>query len=135
MQLSGHEESLSDADFDQLRLRCDRRAARRARRWLAKKGYGSEHPLTLLAHELVTNSVEHSRAQHVWLTLLTVPDGVRVEVVDDGGGDPRPAEPGPLAESGRGLRWVEALSDTWGVARRKLTHVWFQLPGSSRRKR
>lgn len=43
-------------------------------------------------------------------------------------GPSRAKGPGPFATSGRGLRWVDALADDWGVAPRQLTHVWFQVP-------
>jgi anti-sigma regulatory factor (Ser/Thr protein kinase) len=73
---------------------------------------------TLLTSELVTNSVSHSDSRQdggtITVTVLTAADRVRVEVQDDGG----PTAPtlccdDSLAETGRGLRLVDAYALTW----------------------
>ena len=128
MQSPTDEESLQASAWWLLRLDPDPDAARRAREWLEDLRLPLPEIAVLLAHELVINSTTHSEAEHIWLTVVEVPEGVRIEVADDGGGRPQPREPRPLATSGRGLRWVDALSDDWGVEPRQLTHVWFQVP-------
>jgi anti-sigma regulatory factor (Ser/Thr protein kinase) len=80
---------------------------------------GISHPglerVTLLTSELVTNSVSHSNSGldsgTIAVTVRAAADLVRVEVTDDGG----PAEPAvcrddDLAETGHGLRLVQAYS-------------------------
>ena len=84
--------------------------------------------VTLLTHELVRNSLEHSPTDRVWITVVYVPNGVRVQVTDRGAGEaPRLVSVGPYSENGRGLHWVEGLTDRWGVDRRDATSVWFQV--------
>ncbi|MDP9848544.1 ATP-binding protein [Streptosporangium lutulentum] len=112
------------------RLPGDPEAASRARdevrEWL-----GCDHPayenVRLAVSELVTNAVRHSRMEQAGvvesdpliLRLTAHDDLLRVEVTDKGWtmGNPRVrTEPVPhLAESGRGLAIVSALSDgNWG---------------------
>jgi serine/threonine-protein kinase RsbW len=63
---------------------------------------GAGHPCSdtavLLTSELVTNSVQHSNSGRpggtVTLTLISIPGGIRVEVIDDG------AETRPAASAG-----------------------------------
>jgi hypothetical protein len=54
---------------------------------------------------------------------------IRVEVRDTGQGKPTVLSPGPQDPSGRGLRILEAIADTWGIipAPEGKT-VWFELP-------
>jgi anti-sigma regulatory factor (Ser/Thr protein kinase) len=91
----------------------------------------------LLTSELVTNSVTHSQSGRlggtVTITLISVPDGIRVEVIDDGS-ENEPAvrlsqvESPELIESGRGLQLVEFLSANWGYYRDTAgTVTWFEL--------
>jgi len=55
-------------------------------------------------------------------------DAVRVVVTDDGSGaDLTPRAVDAFASSGRGLRWVEHLADTWGIDRNGHTAVWFEM--------
>jgi signal transduction histidine kinase len=56
-----------------------------------------------VARELLTNAARHARASRVDLTLLSVPDGVVLEVADDGGGLPAGREREALAEGHIGL--------------------------------
>jgi serine/threonine-protein kinase RsbW len=91
----------------------------------------------LLTSELVTNSVQHSKSRRrggtVTITVIAVPGGIRVEVIDDGGSTipavslSQSEQPDP-AENGHGLRLVEILSARWShysdVAG---TVTWFEL--------
>jgi len=90
--------------------------------------------LTLLTSELVTNSVSHSDSRReggtITVVLRTAADRIRVEVHDDGG----PSVPalccdGDLAETGRGLRLVDAYSLSWDYYRSGIrTVTWFECP-------
>jgi anti-sigma regulatory factor (Ser/Thr protein kinase) len=91
----------------------------------------------LLTSELVTNSVQHSNSSRpggtVTITLISVPGGIRIEVIDDGGTtEPAMRSGGPehpdLAESGRGLKLVEILSAQWSYYRDTAgTVTWCEL--------
>lgn len=81
----------------------------------------------------MTNAVQHADGESIWLAAVVSPEVVRVEVCDQGGStEPHLAPPEAFATSGRGLRWVKALSDRWGKARRRVNHVWFQIDVGSR---
>jgi anti-sigma regulatory factor (Ser/Thr protein kinase) len=87
----------------------------------------------LLASELVTNALQHTRGGAVLTATLTPGPGhrLRIEVQDSLAGRPRP-RPADMAgdhgTSGRGLLLVQALADTWGVrARAGGKVVWFEL--------
>ena len=105
-----------------------REAPVEVRNWLHSLPIDSSPDLELLTHELVTNAVGHTRTERLWLTLLVCPDGVLVQVANEGVGQPHIVKIQPYAESGRGLRWVDDLSDSWGFGGTAATHVWFQLP-------
>jgi signal transduction histidine kinase len=59
--------------------------------------------LLSVARELLTNAARHARATRVQLTLRRVPDGVLLEVADDGAGLPAGREREALAEGHIGL--------------------------------
>jgi signal transduction histidine kinase len=59
--------------------------------------------LLSVARELLTNAARHARATRVELTLRRVPDGVVLEVADDGAGVPAGREREALAEGHIGL--------------------------------
>ncbi|WP_338676351.1 ATP-binding protein [Streptomyces sp. SCSIO 30461] len=73
-------------------------------------------PAGLALTELVANVVRHVPGRHCTTLILKQPEGLRVEVGD---GSPQPVLPvrdeDPLAEGGRGLLLVEAVTDRWGV--------------------
>jgi len=77
--------------------------------------------ILLLANELCTNAVSAAPEGRVVLRAAVEDDAVRVEVEDEGGAPPAfPADydagpPDALAESGRGLFLVKALSDEVAV--------------------
>jgi anti-sigma regulatory factor (Ser/Thr protein kinase) len=92
--------------------------------------------LVLVVSELVANAVTHTASGDEGgrvAIVLTVGGGVyRLEVADGGGADGSPhvkADPG--AETGRGMRIVDALATRWGYrldgAR---TVVWAEFPAS-----
>jgi len=67
----------------------------------------------LMACELATNCVQHARCD---FELAIHSQGqIRIEVRDSDQGRPVVRYPAPEDRSGRGLRIVEALSDTWGI--------------------
>jgi anti-sigma regulatory factor (Ser/Thr protein kinase) len=73
----------------------------------------SSETAVLLASELATNAVRFSSSPvTVWLGRK--PDRL-VLSVEDGSPEPAVQRPsGPMAESGRGLHLVDALSERWG---------------------
>ena len=88
--------------------------------------------LSLLTSELVTNSVNHSDSRMeggtVTVRLWADADRILVEVLDDGGSTvPTLRGHDDLAESGRGLRFVNACSAAWGF-RQSAAHTvtWFE---------
>jgi anti-sigma regulatory factor (Ser/Thr protein kinase) len=84
----------------------------------------------LLTSELATNCVRHAGTDFE-LVIHAVGE-VRIEVRDTGPGRPTVLSPTPRDMTGRGLRIVEAVSDSWGVvptARGKA--VWFTLQQAS----
>jgi len=87
----------------------------------------------LMACELATNCVQHARCD---FELAIHSQGqIRIEVRDSDQGRPVVRYPAPEDRSGRGLRIVEALSDTWGIIPSSSGKtVWFALEGLSPRR-
>lgn len=102
--------------------------AARARQWLDSLELDLPGDVKLLTHELVVNAIRHTRTEYVWLVVLASPTVIRVQVSNEGRTDPHLDEPGPFSDSGRGLRWVDALSQDWDSEKTSATHVWFQVP-------
>ncbi|MER7520788.1 ATP-binding protein [Streptomyces sp. NPDC126499] len=65
--------------------------------------------------ELVANVVRHVPGRRCTGLILREPYGLRVEVADGERGTLVAKAPEPLAEGGRGLTLVEAVTDRWGV--------------------
>ncbi|MEU3313430.1 ATP-binding protein [Streptomyces sp. NPDC006662] len=89
--------------------------------------------------ELVANVVRHVPGRGCGVLILRRPEGLRVEVSDDSPEQPRPCEGDDvLAEGGRGLLLVEAVTDRWGTEPRAVGKtVWFEcddLPRPLRRR-
>jgi anti-sigma regulatory factor (Ser/Thr protein kinase) len=87
----------------------------------------------LMACELATNCVRHARCD--FELVIHARGRIRVEVRDTSHGSPVAGYPAPEDPSGRGLRIVEAMSDTWGIIPSSSGKtVWFDLePLSPRR--
>ena len=88
---------------------------------------------TLLTSEIVTNAVLHTKSGvaggTVTVVVIGVPQGVLVEVIDDGSAG-TPLVKGDLyAADGHGLFLVQQLAAQWGFLRDPAgTTVWFHLP-------
>jgi anti-sigma regulatory factor (Ser/Thr protein kinase) len=116
-----------------MRLGSGPEAAAHARRAIAKLRADLDPPLMetlrLLVTELVTNSVRHTAADSVTLTIAIGKSAVLTEVSDTGPGFgtecvERAGEDG----TGWGLFLVERLSEKWGVKHDGASkRVWFEL--------
>ncbi|MCX4665261.1 ATP-binding protein [Streptomyces sp. NBC_01381] len=128
------------SDFTQ-RLSSTRRGARLARRLAAHQldlwgiPHGSElsdaaaHVVAELAANAVTHGHVPGRDFELRLVYAESARTLRIEVSDARGDrvpELRPPDPG--AETGRGLRLVEAAAATWGVRERRIGKtVWAEL--------
>ena len=93
---------------------------------LSRGGY----ELALMVSELVTNAIEHGDGE-VTLTMKQADGGIRVEIRDDGDGEPVRRYSTPGAFTGRGLEIVERLSTSWGWEEggdETGKTVWFEYP-------
>jgi anti-sigma regulatory factor (Ser/Thr protein kinase) len=87
----------------------------------------------LLASELVANAAEHGNGTPISLALHRHAEpgrrrGITCEVTDTSPAMPRPTEPGPDAERGRGLAIVAALAQSSGVRTNQAGKTtWFTL--------
>lgn len=85
--------------------------------------------LRLLVTELVTNSVRHTAADSVTLSVAVGKSAVLTEVADTGPGfDPQCVEQCGNDDTGWGLFLVQRLADRWGVRHDGPSkRVWFEL--------
>jgi two-component sensor histidine kinase len=109
-------------------------SARRARRALVGGGLDPDldHTVSLLATELVTNSVRHVMGNDDVMLEAVMADGfARVEVTDQGPGfDPEVRHD----TDGFGLRLLDKLASRWGVEHDEHgNHVWFEVDRRRRR--
>ena len=75
------------------------------------------YDLLMVISELVTNSVGHGPGMTIRVRIRTTPDGTVRGVVEDGGNaDISLTEIGDGMNSGLGLRIIDAIATTWGVA-------------------
>lgn len=107
-----------------------------ARRWLAEM-LGATNPAcedaVLLLSEAFTNSVRHSRGEHITVLAFVTTSIVRVKVIDRGGDTlPRYVDD-PCGEGGRGLPIIQALAQDCGfeVLGNGQVIVWFDLAGTT----
>ena len=70
--------------------------------------------IAIMVSELATNCVRHTVTDFT-VSVEKTPSEVRIEVTDTGGGTPEPRSPEMSEPSGRGLRIVQELSDSFGV--------------------
>jgi CheY-like chemotaxis protein len=97
----------------------DPAAAGRAREWVrsALVEWGLEalvDDALLVVSELVGNAVTHA-ASSCEVTISRARGSVRIEVTDRGEGTPEPQPQDGMAEGGRGLVLIGAMSTAWGV--------------------
>ena len=104
-----------------------------ARRALERELGGEIDPesldsLMLVVSELVTNSVAHGPGKRIRLEVEVDREGaIRGEVEDQGDGTVEiRREVNEAGPGGRGLKIVDALTESWGVYEGS-THVWFEL--------
>ena len=85
--------------------------------------------LRLLVTELITNSVRHTAADSVTLTVAIGESAVLTEVADAGAGfDPDCVGQSADDDTGWGLFFVQQLADRWGVKHDGPSkRVWFEL--------
>jgi len=86
----------------------------------------------LLTSELVTNAIVHtsSGSDHGKITVVVVdvPDGVLIEVTDDGSAGSPVVKGDLFAANGHGLYLVQQMATQWGYLRNlDGTTVWFHL--------
>ncbi|MEV6479582.1 SpoIIE family protein phosphatase [Streptomyces sp. NPDC051576] len=119
-------------DVAEWRLALDPVEARRARPLVSEQlhAWGLDRladTAALLAGELVTNAVRHSRGRRAELRLVRG-DTLLCEVDDDDPTLPTLLSTGPDDESGRGLHVVGMLAREWGASRTTAGKtVWFEL--------
>ena len=109
----------------------------RARAFVTALAGPAAETAALLTSELVANAVLHTSSGHdggtVTVVVSDVPDGLLVEVVDDGSPDGGPEVSGDrYATRGHGLFLVEQLAARWGFVQDGAgTTVWFQVAAGS----
>jgi len=92
---------------------------------------------TLLTSELVTNAILHTDSGRpggaVTVVVLKLPDGVLIEVVDDGSPGTPVVKSDALAGEGQGLYLVQQMASQWGYLRDSDgTTVWFHITADDR---
>jgi anti-sigma regulatory factor (Ser/Thr protein kinase) len=92
----------------------------------------------LLTSEIVTNAIQHTRSGGdggtVTIVMTEVPDGVLVQVMDDGSPGTPVVKGDIYAAEGHGLFLVQHLAAQWGYLRDTGgTTVWFLLPAADER--
>ncbi len=112
-------------------FRCQRSSVPAARRFV--RDILADYPreiidaAELMTCELATNCVQHARTD--FELAIHSHGAIRVEVRDADRSRPTLRSPTPKQPSGRGLRIVEAMSDSWGVIPSSSGKtVWFTLP-------
>lgn len=113
------------------RFRCEAKSVSAARRFvrdvLREQPRETVEAAELMTSELATNSMRHAHSDFE-LAIHCSQRDIRIEVNDSGQGQPTLRSPAPHERSGRGLRIVQELSDTWGtVPSTNGKTVWFTL--------
>jgi anti-sigma regulatory factor (Ser/Thr protein kinase) len=107
---------------------------------LAASGRGRQvdsDAATLLTSELVTNAILHTTSGTaegtVTIVVVDVPDGVLIEVIDDGSPGTPVVKGDLFAPDGHGLYLVQQMAAQWGYLRDPAgTTVWFHLVAGAR---
>ncbi|AZQ36139.1 ATP-binding protein [Streptomyces cyaneochromogenes] len=91
---------------------------------------------SLALTELIANVVRHCPDRRAAVLILRLPEGqgLRVEVTDASACPPLSTAVDELAEGGRGVGIVEAVTDRWGwvpLADRPGKTVWFECDGKA----
>ena len=91
---------------------------------------------TLLTSELVTNALLHTDSGRpggsVTVVIRGLPEGILVEVVDDGSAGTPVVKDDALAGEGQGLYLVQQMAAQWGYLRDNAgTTVWFYLAAAT----
>jgi anti-sigma regulatory factor (Ser/Thr protein kinase) len=116
-----------------MRLGSGPEAAASARRAISRLQADLDPPLIetlgLLVTELVTNSVRHTAADSLTLSVAIGKSSVLTEVADTGPGfDPQCVKQAGDDGTGWGLFLVQRLAEKWGVTRDGPSkRVWFEL--------
>ena len=126
-----------DREELELYLPASEAAIRQARTFVdrleALDAYGdARFAVRLLVSELFTNAVKYGlrhEGSRIRLAVAVTDTHVRVEIGDRGRGfaEGETTMPDAEAESGRGLAFLDALADRWGVVSNGETCVWFEL--------
>ncbi len=114
------------------RFRCEAKSVSAARHFVRDVLRGQPRETVeaaeLMTSELATNSIRHAHSDFE-LAIHCSQRDIRIEVSDSGQGQPTLRSPTTHERSGRGLRIVQELSDTWGtVPSTNGKTVWFTLP-------
>ncbi len=83
--------------------------------------------VTIVANELVANSIRHSdltEGHDIDLEVLCHGDHIRIDVRDLGTGFTPPQQ---IGDNGRGFPMVQALSRHFGISRNGHTHAWAEV--------
>jgi anti-sigma regulatory factor (Ser/Thr protein kinase) len=83
----------------------------------------------LMVSEIATNAIQHAGTNFT-LRIDRSEDAICFEIIDEGDGVPTVRFTSPSEMSGRGLRIVKELADTWGVRPSALgpgKTVWFTI--------
>jgi anti-sigma regulatory factor (Ser/Thr protein kinase) len=115
---------------------CDPSSVGLARRFISEcveqLGLRSLPDAQLMTSELATNAIVHAHSRFD-LTVEKLPDGgARIEVRDFGSGTPHVLDCDPVGSSGRGLKIVTLLSESWGMHERPGglgKSIWFTVAG------
>jgi serine/threonine-protein kinase RsbW len=113
------------------------RARRLATDALADVPKETRDAVEVLLSEIATNCVRHTTSEFS-VRVVVAPEHIRVDVTDQGGGQPELRSPRPSEPSGRGLRIVDLLSDRWGVTFESDSlgkTVWFEVENPSNNRR
>ena len=108
-------------DHGMIVLGREMRSVRRARQWLTsflgqQASAAQLDDAVLVISELVTNALRHGLGEVVVRASVADDSAVRLSVTDSGTEQPRLLPPDPQRIGGLGLRIVDDVAQSWGVA-------------------